>query len=93
MDAARIRLGRIRCLLSSIECMKKGEPLPLALCFVSNEITYGYEGTASIPILLLLLLEIQVRRLKPIKPDQYNKNKLTIYNYTCNQYNNYLAVS
>ena len=50
MDAARIRLGRIRCLLSSIECMKKGEPLPPALCFVPNEITYQYEGTASISI-------------------------------------------
>ena len=50
MDAARIRLGRIRCLLSSIECMKKGEPLLPALCFVPNEITYQYEGMASIPI-------------------------------------------
>ena len=50
MDAARIRLGRIRCLLSSIECMKKGEPLPPGLCFVPNEITYEYGGPASISI-------------------------------------------
>ena len=50
MDNARICLGRIRCLLSSIGCMKKGEPLASALCFVPNEITYQYEGMASIPI-------------------------------------------
>ena len=50
MDSARTRLGRIRCLLSAIDCMKKGEPLPPALCFVPNEITYEYSGTTSIPI-------------------------------------------
>ena len=42
VDPARVRLGRIRCLTRSIECMKKGEPLPQALCFVPKELKFEY---------------------------------------------------
>lgn len=43
-DPARVRLGRIRCLVNAVECMKKGQPLPEALCFVPKETFFDLEG-------------------------------------------------
>lgn len=43
-DPARVRLGRIRCLVNAIECMKRGQPLPEALCFVPKETLFELEG-------------------------------------------------
>lgn len=33
-DPARIRLGRIRCLVQAVEAMQKEEPLPEPLCYI-----------------------------------------------------------
>lgn len=43
-EQARVRLGRIRCLMDTIRCMKQGESLPSAICFVPREICVEYEG-------------------------------------------------
>ena len=44
VDPARVRLGRIRCLINTVECMKKGEPLPEPICFVPKELHFEFEG-------------------------------------------------
>lgn len=41
---ARVRLGRIRCLTRTIQCMKRGTPLPEPICFVPKEMHLEYEG-------------------------------------------------
>ena len=43
-DPARVRLGRIRCLVDAVERMKKGQPLPESLCFVPKELLFEFEG-------------------------------------------------
>ena len=42
LDPARVRLGRIRCLTESVECLRKGENLPKALCFVPKSLTFQF---------------------------------------------------
>ena len=44
LDPARVRLGRIRCLVSAVECMKRGEQLPFAICFVPAQVPFEYQG-------------------------------------------------
>jgi len=44
VDPARVRLGRIRCLINTVDCMKKGEPLPEPICFVPKELHFEFEG-------------------------------------------------
>lgn len=52
VDPTRVRLGRIRCLTSAIERMKKGEPLPPAICFVPKEVVFEYsEGKEPLNVL------------------------------------------
>lgn len=52
LDPARVRLGRIRCLTEAIECLRKGENLPKALCYVPKSLTYEFcEVKESVPIL------------------------------------------
>ncbi len=50
-DPARLRLGRIRCLTRSVQCMKKGEPLPEPICFVPKELRLKYEGEGQLAVL------------------------------------------
>lgn len=55
-ETARKRLARIRCLLDTIKCMEGGKPLPMSLCYVQGEVTYGVSVEApnlSIPIPIL----------------------------------------
>ena len=52
VDPTRVRLGRIRCLTAAIERMKKGEPLPPAICFVPKEVKFEYsEGKEPLNVL------------------------------------------
>lgn len=39
-DPARVRLGRIRCLVDTVNCMKKGVTLPKPICFVPKELNF-----------------------------------------------------
>ena len=41
-DPARVRLGRIRCLTNTVECMKKGSTLPKPICFVPKEMNFEF---------------------------------------------------
>ena len=50
IDPARVRLGRIRCLINTVECMKKGERLPEPICFVPKELNFEYEGEEALCI-------------------------------------------
>ena len=50
MDPARVRLGRIRCLINTVNAMRKGEPLPAPLCFVPVEVNIEFEGTEQLPV-------------------------------------------
>ena len=50
VDTARLRLGRIRCLVDTVECMKRGEPLGEAICFVPRELLFEYEGEDSLNV-------------------------------------------
>ena len=50
IDPARVRLGRIRCLINTVECMKKGELLPEPICFVPKELNFEYEGEEALCI-------------------------------------------
>jgi len=40
LKPSRKRLARIRCLKECIECFKKNQPLPAALCYVAAESEY-----------------------------------------------------
>lgn len=52
VDPTRVRLGRIRCLTSVIERMKKGEALPQAICFVPKEVKFEFsDGKETLNIL------------------------------------------
>lgn len=44
VDKPRVRIGRIRCLTRTVQCMKEGKPLPEPICFVPREIRVEYEG-------------------------------------------------
>lgn len=50
VDPARVRLGRIRCLTTTVECMKRGENLPEPICFVPREIRFEYEGGEALQV-------------------------------------------
>lgn len=52
LDPARVRLGRIRCLTDAVECLRKGENLPKALCYVPNSLTFELSDVKEVvPIL------------------------------------------
>ena len=52
VDPTRVRLGRIRCLTTVIECMKKGEALPPAVCFVPKEVKFEFsDGKETLNVL------------------------------------------
>lgn len=51
VDPARVRLGRIRCVINTVEAMKKGEPLPAPLCFVPKEVPFEFEGEEALQVL------------------------------------------
>ena len=51
VDPARVRLGRIRCLVNTVDAMRKGEPLPAPLCFVPQEVAFEYEGEECLVVL------------------------------------------
>lgn len=52
VDPARVRLGRIRCLTSAVECLRKGENLPRPICFVPKSIILEVsELKESVPVL------------------------------------------
>ena len=44
VDPARVRLGRIRCLVEAVGAMRRGDPLPGPLCFVPKEIHFELEA-------------------------------------------------
>ncbi len=50
VDKARVRIGRIRCLTRTVECMKKGESIPEPICFVPKEIRIEYEGEETLNV-------------------------------------------
>ena len=52
VDPARVRLGRIRCLVNAVSAMRSGAPLPAPLCFVPKELHFEYEaeGSDSLPV-------------------------------------------
>ena len=51
MDSARVRLGRIRCLVDAVERMKRGAALPEALCFVPKEVHFEFDGKEALEVL------------------------------------------
>ena len=50
VDPARVRLGRIRCLINTVNAMRRGDPLPAPLCFVPKEIYFEFEGEEALPV-------------------------------------------
>lgn len=50
VDPARVRLGRIRCIVNTVNAMRKGEPLPAPLCFVPKEVLFEFEGDEAFPV-------------------------------------------
>lgn len=50
VDPARVRLGRIRCLINTVNAMRKGEPLPAPLCFIPKEVHFELEGDEPLPV-------------------------------------------
>ena len=68
VDPARVRLGRIRCLINTVNAMRKGEPLPAALCFVPVEVNFEFEGTEPLPVYEAVKEDAKVvGRLQPKK--------------------------
>ena len=45
VDPARVRLGRIRCLVEAVAAMRRGDPLPAPLCFVPKQLLFDFETT------------------------------------------------
>ena len=50
VDPARVRLGRIRCLVHTVNAMRRGDPLPAPLCFVPKEVPVEFEGEEALPV-------------------------------------------
>ena len=50
VDPARVRIGRIRCLTRTVECMKRCEVLPEPICFVPKELRFEYDGEESLSV-------------------------------------------
>ena len=50
VDPARVRLGRIRCLVNTVNAMRKGDPLPAPLCFVPKEFLFELEAEEAMPV-------------------------------------------
>ncbi len=50
VDKPRVRIGRIRCLTRTVQCMREGEPLPEPICFVPKEIHVEYEGEDTLSV-------------------------------------------
>ena len=50
VDPARVRLGRIRCLINAVNAMRRGDPLPAPLCFVPKELHFELEADEALPV-------------------------------------------